>query len=75
MSCAHAVRETFGNSGAPGEPVFAKGDHEKAYRQWPVRPADRALLVTLVWSDDVGPHGGYKAYAHHALPFRALRAV
>ena len=31
------------------KPVWAKGDHEKAYRQWPVHPEDQPLLATLVW--------------------------
>ena len=61
--------------GAEGEPAFSKGDHEKAYRQWPVSPEDYAFLVTLVWSDMVGHSGGFEAYAHRALPFGALAAV
>ena len=28
-----------------------------------------------MWSDEVGPNGGYLAFAHRALPFGALRAV
>ena len=33
------------------------------------------LLITLVWSAMVGPHGGFEAYAHRALPFGAVAAV
>jgi len=69
------VRKMFSSWGTDGEPVFSKGDHEKAYRQWPVSPEDYALLVTLVWSDMVGHSGGFEAYAHRALPFGALAAV
>ena len=55
--------------------MFAKGDHEKAYRQWPVHPQDHNLVVTLVWSHDVVTTGGCRAFAHRAQPFGALRAV
>ena len=75
LACAHMVRRMFSSWGTDGEPVFSKGDHEKAYRQWPVSPEDYALLVTLVWSDMVGHSGGFEAYAHRALPFGALAAV
>ena len=75
LACAHECRVAFADQGTEGEPVFAKGDHEKAYRQWPVFPGDRHLLLTLVWDENLGPHGGFKAYAHRALPFGALRAV
>ena len=54
LACAHMVRKMFSSWGTDGEPVFSKGDHEKAYRQWPVCPEDYALLITLVWSDMVG---------------------
>ena len=75
LPCAHECRVAFADMGEEGEPVFAKGDHEKAYRQWPVFPGDRHLLVALVWDESLGPNGGFKAYAHRALPFGALRAV
>jgi hypothetical protein len=32
-------------------------------------------VVTLVWSDEVGPNGGFEVYAHRALPFGALSSV
>ena len=68
LSAAHEARVAFADLGQPGEPIFAKGDHEKAYHQRPVHPSDRHLLLTLVWSNNVGPDGGYLAYAHRALP-------
>lgn len=68
LACAHQAREVFA-------PLGVTGDRGRAYRQWPVHPVDRKLLITLVWSNDVGDNGGYYAYAHHALPFGAVRAV
>ena len=53
-------------------PVYAKGDHEKAYRQWPVHPDDHHLVVTLVWHRQ---RKTFRAYAHAALPFGAFAAV
>ena len=58
-----------------GAPVLAKGDHKQAYRQWAVRPEHQCYVVSLIWSEDVGPHGGFQAFAHKALPFGALAAV
>ena len=75
LTTAHYVRKKFAGWRASGEPVFAKGDHEKAYRQWPVHPQDHNLVVTLVWSHEVGTTGGCRAFAHRAQPFGALRAV
>ena len=43
--------------------------------QWPVRPEHQPYLVTLVYDQTVGPQGGYKAYAHCALPFGATKSV
>ena len=56
-------------------PLCAKGDHEKAYRQWPIHEDDYNLVETLVWNDKVGPHGGFEVYAHRALPFGVLSSV
>ena len=75
LSAAHAVNATFQSWGEDGLPVFAKGDHEKAYRQWAVSPEELHLLVTLVWDEDVPPSGGCRAYAHRGLPFGATKAV
>ena len=75
LASAHEVREVFSEWEEDGLPVFAKGDHEKAYRQWPVHEDDYNLVVTLVWNDNVGPHGGFEVYAHRALPFGALSSV
>ena len=75
LACGHMVRKMFSSWVAEGEAIFSKGDHEKSYRQWLASPEDCALLITLVWSDMVGPSGGFEAYAHWALPFGALAAV
>lgn len=75
LTTAHYVRKKFVGWGTAAEPVFAKGDHEKAYRQWPVHPQDHHMVVTLVWSHDVGTTGGYQVFAHRSQPFGALRAV
>ena len=40
MGAAHAVQMVFKEWDEDGVPTFAKGDHEKAYRQWPVHPED-----------------------------------
>ncbi len=76
LSCARRVREIFADWGEEDSvPVFAKGDHEKAYRNWPVAEDEQRYLVTLVWDDSVGPNGGFQAFVHRALPFGALAAV
>ena len=65
----------LGTAPAPevsNQPTLAKGDHEKAYRQWPVHPEDHPLVVTLVW-DKAKQH--FRAYVHLALPFGAVSAV
>lgn len=75
LASAHAVREVVSEWGDDGLPIFAKGDHEKAYRQCPVHEDDYSLVVTLVWNDIIGPHCGFEVYAHRALPFGALSSV
>lgn len=40
LASAHEVREIFSERGEDGVPVFTKGDHEKAYGQWPVHKDD-----------------------------------
>jgi hypothetical protein len=75
LDAASFIAETFSDWGADGVPLIAKGDHAQAYRQWPVHPDDVPLLVCLVWDDSVGHAGGYRAYAHKALPFGAFGAV
>ena len=75
MATIEHVAELFQDWGSDGEPLLAKGDHKKAYRQWPVRPDERKYVVTLIWSDDVGTEGGFLAFAHRALPFGAFGAV
>lgn len=45
LMSAHAVNSTFQSWGEDGLPVFAKGDQEKAYRQWAVSPEELNLLV------------------------------
>ena len=37
--------------------------------------ARRAAVCRLIWCDDVGPNGGYLAFAHRALCFGATGAV
>ena len=69
------IAEEFHEWGDDGVPLIAKGDHAQAYRQWPVHPDDIPLLVCLVWDDTVGPEGGFRAFAHKALPFGAFGAV
>ena len=69
------IAENFRDWGDDGVPLIAKGDHAQAYRQWPVHPDDMPLLVCLVWDDSVGHAGGFRAYAHKALPFGAFGAV
>lgn len=44
---AHEARETFSDAGGDGVPIFAKGDHGNAYRQWPVHEDDHNLVVAL----------------------------
>ena len=61
--------------GEEGEPVPSKMRPQKAYRQWPVFPGNRRTLLTLVWDKTLRPDGGFTAYAQHALPSGALRAV
>ena len=34
------------------KPTWAKGDHEKAYRNLPVHPDAQPLLATLVWDKE-----------------------
>ena len=75
LAAAHAVNATFESWGEDGLLVFAKGDHEKAYRQWAVSPEELNLLATLVSDDCVPPAGGCQAYAHRGLPFGATKAV
>ena len=75
LASAREVREVFSDWQQDGLPIFAKGDHEKAYRQWPVHEEDYNLVVALVWNDKVGAHGGFQVYAHSALPFGALSFV
>ena len=75
LASAHEVRELLSEWEEDGLPMFAKGDHEKAYRQWPIHADDYNLVVTLVWNDKVGPHRGFEVYAHRALPFGALSSV
>ena len=50
------------------EPTWAKGDHEKAYRQWPVHH----LVATLGWDKT---QQCFRVYTHLALPFGAVAAV
>ena len=69
------VYNCFKDWGDNGEPYLAKGDHAKAYRQWPVHEDDVPLLVCLIWDSGIGDHGGFKAFAHKALPFGAFPAV
>ena len=69
------IAEEFHEWGEDGVPLIAKGDHAQAYRQCPVHPDDIPLLVCLVWDDAVGPAGGFRAFAHKALPFGAFGAV
>ncbi len=76
IQAAHVVQQVFADwPEQDRQPVFAKGDHEKAYRNWPVHPDEQIYLVSLVWDEAVGPHGGFRAYVHKALPFGALAAV
>ena len=75
LATTQHVAEMFKDWGTDGEPFIAKGDHKKAYRQWAVRADHRPYVVTLVWSDNVGPNGGFAAYVHRALPFGAFGAV
>ena len=49
------------------KPVWAKGDHEKAYRNWPVHQEDQPLLATLVWDKT---QQCFRVFVHLALPFR-----
>ena len=75
LRSAHLAAELFRVWGDDGQIFIAKGDHEKAYRQWPVHPEHCRYLICLVWDDSVGESGGFKAYAHLALPFGAFGAV
>ena len=59
LASAREVREVFSEWEDDGLPVFAKGDHEKAYRQWPVHKDDYNLVVILMWNDKIGSHGGF----------------
>lgn len=65
----------FKEWGDDGVLYLAKGDHAKAYRQWPVHKDDVPLLVCLLWDPGIGDRGGFKAFAHKALPFGAFPAV
>ena len=48
----------------------------KKFAGWgPAGARDHNLVVTLVWSHDVGTTGEYRAFAHRAQPSGALRAV
>ncbi len=74
--CTEEMRAIFGDwDPEDAAPVYAKGDHEKAYRKWPVCPEEQRYLVSLVWDETVGPNGGFRAFVHRALPFGALAAV
>ena len=75
LDICQLIAQEFADWKDEGAPVLAKGDHKKAYRQWAVRPEHQCLVVSLVWSEDVGPQGGFLAFAHKALPFGALAAV
>ena len=67
----------FGPDDVEAHPVYAKGDHDKAYRWWPVHPSQQQYLTSLIWDPTLGPQqqGGYRAYIHRALPFGAVAAV
>ena len=54
------------------KPIWAKGDHEKAYRNWPVHVDDQPLLATLVWEK---AHQCFRVFVHLALPVGAIAAV
>lgn len=46
---AHTSPPVPGAANDDYKPVWAKGDHEKAHREWPVHPDDQPLVATLVW--------------------------
>ncbi len=50
-------------------PVWAKGDHEKAYKSWPVHPEGQPLLATPVWDK---ANQCFRVFVHLALPFGAV---
>ena len=75
LAICDIIARDFADWQDDGAPVLAKGDHKQAYRQWAVRPEHQCYVVSLVWSEDVGPQGGFLAFAHRALPFGALAAV
>ena len=53
-------------------PVFASGDHEKAYRQWTACTEDCPRVVALL-CDRVKER--FRIYAHAALPLSVFAAV
>ena len=56
----------------PHKPVWAKGDHEKAYRKWPDHPEDQPLLANLV---SCKMHQCFRVFINVALPLGAVTEV
>ena len=74
LAMAKAIAEVFEHDPV-FRPIMAKGDHRKAFKQWPVYPAGRHAVVSVVWHEEIGPHGVFYACDHVAFPFGLVASV
>ena len=73
MQCAHTMRKIMGESQGYAF-VFAKGDHEKAHKQWPLALEDELKIVSFAWDETIAETGGSPFIPIWSSPFGACAA-